>query len=592
MPAKERVKKLIWPAATPLCWSEKNPGQPETTAKLRWRPAFTTEKNRIFGPIFRVPILSQARKRASRGHTRRHPSRDSWIPAFAQGCPENDSLCRKCTPSAAAFLGLLSGCRDTERRAWRALSKYGSRRDPESGSSPCVWIHRVAASGRQIWERLPLLGPSRDAAVRPTGRGFEPPRAGLAVERPSAPPLPSGQRAGLSLDRFGCQSTPSERDLRGALRAFDRPGVTIAAPRWQAGAAPDRRDPDPADQSARMGELERTNAWAEGACGLRSKRRPAGPPGDHVFDSQRRDDCARPLDRARRDLRLRQGLCRLSLVAPPARRQLHLHHSTQDQRPIHRHKETPPQQERPRRLDLQRRHRPLGFAAENLFAHKLAPNRAAPRRRPCPLHPHKRSQTLRRQNSRSLSKALADRAVVPMDQTASQNPRLLRPIGKRRPPAALRSPDRLPAAAHRRCRKPIQNFGPPLRRSRPFPALRALPNRPHRQATAATIPLHKAVAQPNGLRLCLIFTGQPCAQAGIQESRDGCRRVWPWMPAFERVKKLIWPAATPLCWSEKNPGQPETTAKLRWRPAFTTEKNRIFGPIFRVPILSQTLARA
>src|SRR5271156_4583593 len=66
MPAKECVKKLIWPTATPLCWSEKNPGQPETTAKLRWRPAFTTEKNRIFGPIFRVPILSQARKRASR----------------------------------------------------------------------------------------------------------------------------------------------------------------------------------------------------------------------------------------------------------------------------------------------------------------------------------------------------------------------------------------------------------------------------------------------------------------------------------------------------------------------------------------------
>src|SRR5271163_761288 len=83
IPAKERVKKLIWPAATPLCWSEKNPGQPETTAKLRWRPAFTTEKNRIFGPIFRVPILSQARKRASRGHQYRHRACDSWIPAFA-----------------------------------------------------------------------------------------------------------------------------------------------------------------------------------------------------------------------------------------------------------------------------------------------------------------------------------------------------------------------------------------------------------------------------------------------------------------------------------------------------------------------------
>jgi len=136
-------------------------------------------------------------------------------------------------------------------------------------------------------------------------------------------------------------------------------------------------------------------------------------------------------------------------------------------------------------------------------------------------NPHQRSQTLRRQNRRSLSKALADRAVVPMDQAASENPRLLRPIRKRRPPADLRSLDCLPAAAHRRCRKPIQNFGPPLCRSRSIPALRAQPDRPHRQATAAKIPFHKAFAQPNGLRLCLVFTGQPCAFAGMTIERFG-----------------------------------------------------------------------
>src|SRR5215210_5819403 len=49
-----------------------------------------------------------------------------WIPAFAQGCPGNESLCRGCTPSAGAALRLLSGCRDSESGARRALSKYGS----------------------------------------------------------------------------------------------------------------------------------------------------------------------------------------------------------------------------------------------------------------------------------------------------------------------------------------------------------------------------------------------------------------------------------------------------------------------------------
>src|SRR5260221_11865856 len=39
------------------------------------------------------------------------------FPATQQGCPGNDSLCRGRTPGAASFLGLLSGCRDSESGA-------------------------------------------------------------------------------------------------------------------------------------------------------------------------------------------------------------------------------------------------------------------------------------------------------------------------------------------------------------------------------------------------------------------------------------------------------------------------------------------
>ena len=57
---------------------------------------------------------------------------------------------------------------------------------------------------------------------------------------------------------------------------------------------------------------------------------------------------------------------------------------------------------------------------------------------------------LGRRDRRALSPALVDRAVVSLDQTASQDPRLPRPLRKRRSPPDLCRDDRLSAAAHRR----------------------------------------------------------------------------------------------------------------------------------------------
>src|SRR5215471_8219489 len=138
-------------------------------------------------------------------HRRR--SRDSWVPAFAQGCPGNDSLCRRCTPSAAAIGWLLSGCRDTESGAWRALPKYGPWRAAESASAASRCVDRVAVRRRSIRQGLRQLGSSCDPAVWAVWRYLEPARAGRGLERASRASLPLGRRPDLPIDGFGCQPT-------------------------------------------------------------------------------------------------------------------------------------------------------------------------------------------------------------------------------------------------------------------------------------------------------------------------------------------------------------------------------------------------
>jgi hypothetical protein len=127
-----------------------------------------------------------------------------------------------------------------------------------------------------------------------------------------------------------------------------------------------------------------------------------------------------------------------------------------------------------------------GLAATRASADPLAPDRRAPRGRPAADYPEQRSGTLRRRDRRALPQAMADRAAVSMDQTASQDPLLSRPQRKRRPLADHRRHDRLSAVAHRRARQPIQPAGAALCRPGANPAVRA--PTPRRSRKAAAIP--------------------------------------------------------------------------------------------------------
>jgi hypothetical protein len=91
---------------------------------------------------------------------------------------------------------------------------------------------------------------------------------------------------------------------------------------------------------------------------------------------------------------------------------------------------------------------------------------------------------LRRANRRPLPSALANRAVVPLDQAAPQNPHLPRPLRECCSPPDLCRHDRLPAAAHRRPRQPIGLARLALRRFGADPAVRTHPASRSRKTTA------------------------------------------------------------------------------------------------------------
>ncbi|MEY9832395.1 hypothetical protein ABIA25_004210 [Sinorhizobium fredii] len=118
-----------------------------------------------------------------------------------------------------------------------------------------------------------------------------------------------------------------------------------------------------------------------------------------------------------------------------------------------------------------------------------------------------RSQALRRGHCGALQGPLADRAAVPLDQAASQDPQLPRQQRQRRPPAALRRDDRLCAAAHRRPPPSRRHADPALHRSRHALPLRAPRHRRHRAAAARQSEPIKTENQPkpDGFRLWLNF---------------------------------------------------------------------------------------
>src|SRR4051794_5780927 len=109
---------------------------------------------------------------------------------------------------------------------------------------------------------------------------------------------------------------------------------------------------------------------------------------------------------------------------------------------------------------------------------------------------------------------MADRAAVPLDQTASPHPPLSRQQRQRDPPPAVCRDDRLCPAAHRRPQPLRQHLDPPLHRSgRPLPVRTPPPRRhrktPARQPEPPSMPKLRTSAE---LQLCLSFPGQPCPQ--------------------------------------------------------------------------------
>jgi hypothetical protein len=136
-----------------------------------------------------------------------------------------------------------SGWRDSERRAWRALSKYRTGVSAQGASAAALRSHRRTAQRRQIYQGVLFLGPSGDADLGAARRVVEPTRSASGVERASGAPLPSGERGDSLLDLVGCQSTTAERDICRDFCCVERAGGGRVAASRQGDVAADRRHP-------------------------------------------------------------------------------------------------------------------------------------------------------------------------------------------------------------------------------------------------------------------------------------------------------------------------------------------------------------
>ena len=151
-------------------------------------------------------------------------------------------------------------------------------------------------------------------------------------------------------------------------------------------------------------------------------------------------------------------------------------------------------------------------------------------RRPAPRGRHhhaadQRPRALRRRHRRPLQGALANRAAVPLDQAASQDPQVPRQQRQCDPPAALRRDDRLCAAAHRRpppAASPSRSCASPI--WSPCASSNAAASTPSTSPRPSTQADHDAeLAQSDRLRLCLTFPGQPCVNGGGARRAGGGR---------------------------------------------------------------------
>jgi hypothetical protein len=195
------------------------------------------------------------------------------------------------------------------------------------------------------------VGASRDAGRCPSRRHPVDARPAAAAGPSSAGFGASGGRRGTALDPERRQCAAADGAVRSRRRRAVQRGRPAGAGSGARSAAPDRRHPHPRRQSrATLGDRWRHQA----ARRVRSDRQPDHLLCRHLVADQRRDRRQVVSDRARRPLRVRQGLLLLHVLGEPGRRWLPVRHPAQDQHAGADHPHPPRAQERtphPERCD-------------------------------------------------------------------------------------------------------------------------------------------------------------------------------------------------------------------------------------------------
>ena len=209
-----------------------------------------------------------------------------------------------------------------------ALPGYGFRRTDEGVSALALRQAGRAPRGGLSGPASFVVGPAPGDGVRPAVGLALVARGGRCAGALSGRPRPSGIAAGAAVHPCGCQPGSSGGPVRGRAGSSGRPAGRVFGPARAGDAAPRRRDPGPGRQADReLGGRRRRQA----ARGLRPWRRRARLLCRDPGQGQRHHPGQALPHRARRDLRLRQGLLRLRLLGSPRCRGVPLRHPPEEE---------------------------------------------------------------------------------------------------------------------------------------------------------------------------------------------------------------------------------------------------------------------